>query len=116
MGRRGVVNLTTQGPGSTRPRSLWLARVPVLLVKHSRKTLLGIYGARKREVRLGMLPMQSAVPARYPPVVTWALIAINCAVFFIEITLSPAELERVLARFALIPARYFAPLPMAIRA
>lgn len=58
-----------------------------------------------------MFPMQNAVPARYPPVVTWALIAVNCAVFFIEITLSPAELEWFLARFALIPARYFAPLP-----
>lgn len=40
-----------------------------------------------------MFPMQNAVPARYPPVVTWALIAVNCAVFFIQITLSPAELE-----------------------
>jgi membrane associated rhomboid family serine protease len=58
-----------------------------------------------------MFPMQNAVPARYPPFVTWALIAVNCAVFFIEITLSPAELEWFLARFALIPARYFAPPP-----
>ncbi len=29
-----------------------------------------------------MFPMQNAVPTRYPPVVTWALIAVNCAVFY----------------------------------
>ena len=56
-----------------------------------------------------MFPIQNAVPSRYPPIITWTLIAANCAVFFIEISLGPAELEWFLSRFALIPARYFAP-------
>lgn len=58
-----------------------------------------------------MFPIQNAVPSRYPPVVTWTLIAANCAVFFVEISLSPEELEWFLSSFALIPARYLAPLP-----
>lgn len=28
-----------------------------------------------------MIPIRSAVPSRYPAVITWTLIAINCAVF-----------------------------------
>jgi membrane associated rhomboid family serine protease len=58
-----------------------------------------------------MFPIQNAVPSRYPPLVTWALIAVNCAVFLIELSLSPRELDWFLLRFALIPARYFAPPP-----
>ena len=54
-----------------------------------------------------MLPVRSAVPTRYAPVVTWLLIAINCGFLLIETSLSPAELEIFLSRFALIPARYF---------
>jgi membrane associated rhomboid family serine protease len=56
-----------------------------------------------------MLPIQVAVPHRYPPVVTWWLIAINCAVFLYEISLSPSELEAFVHQYALIPARYFGP-------
>ena len=54
-----------------------------------------------------MLPIQVAVPSRYPPVVTWCLIALNSGIFLFEISLSPSELEPFLQRFALIPARYF---------
>jgi membrane associated rhomboid family serine protease len=57
-----------------------------------------------------MLPVQIAVPTRYAPVVTWWLIAINGGVFLFELSLAPAELERFLSRYALIPARYFAPM------
>jgi rhomboid family protein len=56
-----------------------------------------------------MFPIQNAVPSRYPPLVTWTLITANCAVFFIELSMSPAELDWFLYRFALIPARYFTP-------
>jgi membrane associated rhomboid family serine protease len=56
-----------------------------------------------------MLPIQVAVPSRYPPVVTWCLIALNAGIFLFEISLSPNELELFLQRFALIPARYFGP-------
>ncbi len=57
-----------------------------------------------------MFPIGNAVPSRYPPVVTWALIAANCAVFLLQVSLSPAELEVFLLRFAVIPARYFDPV------
>jgi membrane associated rhomboid family serine protease len=58
-----------------------------------------------------VFPIKNAVPTRYPPVVTWLLIAANCALFLFQISLGPGELERFLYRFALIPARYFAPYP-----
>ena len=56
-----------------------------------------------------MFPLQTTVPLRNPPVVTWALIALNCVVFLYQISLSEPELELFLSRFALIPGRYFAP-------
>jgi membrane associated rhomboid family serine protease len=58
-----------------------------------------------------MFPIQTTVPSRYPPFITWTLIAINCTVFLIELSLSPGELERFLLRFALIPVRYFSSPP-----
>jgi membrane associated rhomboid family serine protease len=57
-----------------------------------------------------MFPIRNAVPTRYPPLVTWMLIAANCAVFLIQVNLSPAELDLFLYRFALIPARYLDPM------
>jgi membrane associated rhomboid family serine protease len=53
-----------------------------------------------------MIPIRNAVPSRYPPVVTWMLIASNCVVFLFQDSLSPDELELLLRQFALIPARY----------
>src|SRR5438445_7101344 len=57
-----------------------------------------------------MIPIRNAVPSRYPPVVTWLLIATNCLIFLLQNSLSPAELEEFLRDFALIPARYTAAL------
>ena len=57
-----------------------------------------------------MIPIRNAVPSRYPPVVTWLLIATNCLVFLLQNSLSPAELEEFLRNFALIPARHTAAL------
>jgi membrane associated rhomboid family serine protease len=57
-----------------------------------------------------MIPIRNAVPTRYPPVVTWLLIATNCLVFLLQNSLSPGELEEFLRDFALIPARYTAAL------
>ena len=51
-----------------------------------------------------MIPIRNAVPSRYPPVVTWMLIAINCLVFLFQDSLGPGGLE-LLRQFALIPAR-----------
>jgi membrane associated rhomboid family serine protease len=53
-----------------------------------------------------MIPIRTTAPTRYPPFVTWTLIGINCFVFFVQLGLTPAELEEFLLRFALIPARY----------
>ena len=35
-----------------------------------------------------MIPIHTAVPSRYPPVVTWMLIATNCVVFLIQNSMS----------------------------
>lgn len=53
-----------------------------------------------------MFPIQNAVPTRYPPVITWTLIAINLFVLLFQNSLNPLELEDFLSSFALIPARY----------
>jgi membrane associated rhomboid family serine protease len=54
-----------------------------------------------------MFPIKNAVPTRYPPVVTWALIAMNCTVFLFEISLSPVAEEQFVLTYGLVPARYF---------
>jgi membrane associated rhomboid family serine protease len=56
-----------------------------------------------------MFPIKNVVPSRYPPVVTWGLIAANCIIFLYELSLNPDELEWFLRRFALIPANYTEP-------
>jgi membrane associated rhomboid family serine protease len=53
-----------------------------------------------------MIPIRNAVPSRYPPVITWMLIAINCLVFLFQDSLSPYELKVLLYQYALIPAHY----------
>ena len=58
-----------------------------------------------------MIPIRNVVPTRYPPVMTWMLIASNCLVFLLQNSLTPGELEEFLRDFALIPARYTAMLP-----
>lgn len=58
-----------------------------------------------------MFPIQNGVPHRSAPFVTWSLIAINVAVFLYQVSLSPAALDRFLVEYALIPGRYFVPLP-----
>jgi membrane associated rhomboid family serine protease len=54
-----------------------------------------------------MFPIANGIPLRYPPIATWALIATNAVVFLFEVSLSPAELNEFLYRYALVPARYF---------
>jgi len=58
-----------------------------------------------------MFPLQTTAPTRSPPLATWGLIAANCAIFLFQTSLGPEELELFLYRFALTPARYYAPLP-----
>jgi membrane associated rhomboid family serine protease len=54
-----------------------------------------------------MIPVRNTVQTRYPPFVTWSLIAVNCLVFLYQINLTPTEHLIFLLRYALIPARYF---------
>src|SRR5260370_25707104 len=61
--------------------------------------------ARRRERR--MFPVASGIALRYPPIATWALIGFNAVVFLFEVSLTPSELNELLYRFALVPARYF---------
>ena len=53
-----------------------------------------------------MFPIKNTVPSRYPAVVTWLLIAVNCVCFFYEQSLSEGELNSLILSFALVPARY----------
>mgnify|MGYP002623218497 CR=1 FL=1 len=56
-----------------------------------------------------MVPIQSAVPCRYPPFVTWAIIGVNVIVFLVQSSLPPQVLEIFLYHYALVPARYMHP-------
>jgi membrane associated rhomboid family serine protease len=56
-----------------------------------------------------MFPITNTVSTRRPAIVTWALLAVNCAVFLFQQSLSPEMHEVFVARFALIPALYFSP-------
>src|SRR6202011_5202658 len=53
-----------------------------------------------------MIPIRNAVPTRYPPVITWMLIATNCLVFLFQDSLRPDELLLFVRQFALMPAHY----------
>jgi membrane associated rhomboid family serine protease len=56
-----------------------------------------------------MIPIRDTIPSRSAPVVTWSLIAINVLFFVYELGLEPAELERFVHLFGLVPARYTHP-------
>jgi membrane associated rhomboid family serine protease len=58
-----------------------------------------------------MFPLRDGVARRYPAVMTGGLIVVNTLVFLYQISLPPPALQRFLATFALIPARYFGDLP-----
>lgn len=59
-----------------------------------------------------MFPLRDGVARRYPAVVTGGLIVVNTLVLFFQSSLSPDALERFLAAYALIPARYFSDHPL----
>lgn len=56
-----------------------------------------------------MFPIRGTIPSRCRPVVTWALVAVNLAVFFFEIRLDPQELQRFIELFGFVPGRYSHP-------
>ena len=50
-----------------------------------------------------MIPVSDANPLRRFPVVNWALIALNIAVFVYELTLSPVQLDQLIAMWGMTP-------------
>lgn len=56
-----------------------------------------------------MFPVQDTVPARGLPLATIAIIIINALVFWHQVSLPQHALESFIARYALVPARYFGP-------
>ncbi|RMH19327.1 MAG: rhomboid family intramembrane serine protease [Acidobacteria bacterium] len=56
-----------------------------------------------------MLPIQDTVPRRNPPLVTYALIAVNVLAFLVESSLPPPALERLFYLFGVVPARFTHP-------
>lgn len=55
-----------------------------------------------------MLPLQDLNPTRRTPIFTWGLIAVNALIFFWEMSLPPAELNRAFFDLAVVPANFSA--------
>lgn len=56
-----------------------------------------------------MIPIKDIIPRRQAPFVTYALIAVNVLVFFIELSLPYDVLNYIFYVFGLVPARYTHP-------
>ena len=52
-----------------------------------------------------MFPLRDDVPSRRAPVVTWAIIALNLAIFAGQLTLSEPGVRRLFFLFGIVPAR-----------
>ena len=52
-----------------------------------------------------MIPLWDKIPRSSFPVITLALIAANCLVFFLELSAAPPQREQLIALYALVPAR-----------
>ncbi len=55
-----------------------------------------------------MIPLRDENPTTITPVVTVALVVLNCMVYLYQVSLGPAE-ERFIASFAAVPAEWFQP-------
>jgi membrane associated rhomboid family serine protease len=60
-----------------------------------------------------MIPLKDQIPTRRIPVVNYALIVLNIAVFVLQFMAGPQQ-EQVVYQFALIPAHFITGLPRAI--
>ena len=56
-----------------------------------------------------MFPLRDTIPSRRVPVVTWALIGVNCLVFFFQLTLPEGGLLRFYHLYGMVPARFSSP-------
>lgn len=57
-----------------------------------------------------MIPLRDTIPSRCTPIMTWAIIAANTAIFLFQTSLPAAHLQRLVYLFGLVPARYSHPL------
>ncbi len=56
-----------------------------------------------------MFPIRDTIPHRRPPLAMWGIILLNGLVFFLELSLPPAELERLFRMAGVVPARLAEP-------
>ena len=52
-----------------------------------------------------MIPLRDNVPRSTWPFITATIIAVNCFVFFLELSAGPAQRDQLIATYAMIPAR-----------
>jgi hypothetical protein len=43
-----------------------------------------------------VIPIKNTVAVRYPAIITYSLIAANCMVFLLQVSMEPLELQRFL--------------------
>jgi membrane associated rhomboid family serine protease len=60
-----------------------------------------------------VFPLRDINPSRRAPVMTLILIAVNVAVFLLEISLPPEKLTAAMNIYGIVPARYFGAAPAA---
>ena len=53
-----------------------------------------------------MIPIRDDAPKAVTPYITYTLIALNTLVFLFELSLSPADLDRFIMQFGVVPALY----------
>jgi membrane associated rhomboid family serine protease len=53
-----------------------------------------------------MIPLKDVIPSRTRPVVTTALVLVNAIVFLLQVSLAPADAERFILAYGLIPASF----------
>ncbi len=56
-----------------------------------------------------MFPIRDDIPSRRAPLVTWAIVAANVAVFLYQLTLPDAGLQQLFYLFGIVPARFLHP-------
>ena len=56
-----------------------------------------------------MFPIQDSVPRRCPPLMMWAIMAVNIFFFLLETRLGPHGLQKLFYLYGVVPARYTHP-------
>lgn len=55
-----------------------------------------------------MIPLKDTIRSRHFPVITWAILGLNTAVFLLQVNLSSEALDSFINTFALVPSRWSA--------